>query len=136
MPEHDGAFDATAELRVAEQAAVAVHEVAAEPRPTDDLGDERPPAGVRQRLGAGPGIRAGDHHGARSAHEHMGVAVGIGRQVRLADATAALVQRARRLDLDRILRGDVGPDGRGVQLELRRAEPRRQAAASGRAAAG
>ena len=94
MPEHDRPFDAAAQFGVGEQRPVAVHEIPPETRARDDLGDERPPARVRQRFGGGPGIRSRDDDRAGTALEHVRIEVGIARQVGLADATAALVERA------------------------------------------
>ena len=56
MTEDDGALDAAAQLRIAQQSAVAVDDVAAEAGAADDLGDQRPAARVRERLGGGAGI--------------------------------------------------------------------------------
>ena len=96
---------------IAQQPAVAVDEVAAEPRPADDLGDERPAAGVRERLGVRPGVGARDDDGARPALEHERQVVGLGGLVRLADASAALVERAGCLFLGGLVdRGGVGID--------------------------
>ena len=88
MPEHDRALDAPAELGVAQQRAVAVHQLPAEARTADDLGHQRPSALEREGLGVGPGIRSGDHDGAGAAHEHVRVVVRLGGLVGLADAAA------------------------------------------------
>ena len=54
MPEHDDPLDGPAELRLAKQRPVAVHEVAAEPRTAHDLGDERPAAACASSSASGP----------------------------------------------------------------------------------
>ena len=127
MPEHDRPFDAAAQFGVGEQRPVAVHEIPSEARARDDLGDERPPARVRQRFGGGPGIRSRDDDRAGTALEHVRIEVGIARQVGLADATAALVERTRQPLLDHGRGGSVvGTGVCGDERRRRDAEPVRQ----------
>lgn len=70
MPEHDGALDATTQPVVAQQRAIAVHDLASEAGTADDLGDQRPGSGVRDLFGIRPGVGARDHDRARPALEH------------------------------------------------------------------
>jgi hypothetical protein len=69
MPEDDGAFDATAELGVVEEWAVAGDQVAAKAGAARDLRDERPPARVGDVFGGGASRVAGDDDGARPAFD-------------------------------------------------------------------
>ena len=131
VAQHDRALDASAQLRVGQQSAVAVDEVAAEPRSAHDLGDQRPSAQMSERLGIGSGVRPGDDHRARSSRQNDGQLVGLGGQIGLADAPSALIERTGCLFFGGLLdRGGVGVDlDRGGQLRGRHAEPARQVAA-------
>ena len=64
-------------------------------------------------LGIGSGVRPGDDDRARSARQDDGQLVGLGGQIGLADAAAALVERAGGLFFGGLLdRGGVGIDRR------------------------
>jgi 2-succinyl-5-enolpyruvyl-6-hydroxy-3-cyclohexene-1-carboxylate synthase len=69
VPEDHRALDAAAELGVAQQRAVPVHDLTSEAGAADDLGDERPGSGVRQLLGIGPRVGTGDDDGTRTPLE-------------------------------------------------------------------
>ena len=116
-----------------EQRAVAVDEVAAEPRAADDLGDERPAARVGERLGIRPGIGAGDARPcAARARGRTAASSGSVGQVGLADAAAALIERAgclvlgaarrpgRRRDRSSADRGELGGRARRASAAGRR----------------
>ena len=131
MAQHDRALDASAQLGVGQQSAVTVHEVAAEPRTAHDLGDQRPPAQMSERLGIGSGIRSGDDHRAGPSRQDDGKLVGLGGQIGLADAASALIERTGRLFFGGLVdRSGVGVDlDRRSQLGGRHSEPARQVAA-------
>ena len=61
MPEHDDALDRLAQFRHTEEFAVGGHEMPPEPRPADDLRDQRPSAVPGEGLGTGSSPLAGDH---------------------------------------------------------------------------
>src|SRR5699024_9067420 len=67
---NDDALDARAEILIAEVRAVAVHDIAAEARTTDNLGDERPRPRVRDLFGRGPGVGTSHHDRARAEFEN------------------------------------------------------------------
>ena len=65
-------------------------------------------------LGVGAGVGAGEHDGARSAREDERAVLGLDRHVGLADASAALIERAGCLVLG------LGLDRRPVRVVVGR----------------
>ena len=126
MPEDDDALDPAAQVGMAQELSIAVHDVTAEARAADDLGDQRPPPLVREGFGSRPRIGTGDDHRSGAAVERDGHLTGPVGDIERADAAAALVERAgHRRVIDRAAAGALRARGdRGV-------EPRRKGTAEG-----